>query len=107
MSPSETYLALFNEIDKHLDLVVNQTDRFMPYNQKLKFIAKGNYSISKFVRLHDHSLKYFGELRNMISHGLRESREVYAEPSAFALEQIKTYRDTITRPLKITDIFSP
>ena len=33
------YLSLFNELDKYFDTLV-ETDRFMPYNDKLKWISE-------------------------------------------------------------------
>ena len=33
------YLSLFNELDKYFDTLV-ETDRFMPYNDKLKRISE-------------------------------------------------------------------
>ncbi|MDR2189806.1 MAG: hypothetical protein LBP53_01035 [Candidatus Peribacteria bacterium] len=61
------YLSLFNEIDKHFDKVLG-TEKFLPYNDKLKQIMQGKYSISRFVKIFQNDLKYFGELRNHISH---------------------------------------
>ena len=46
-----SFLAFFNEIDKHFDKVLNE-EGFSPYNEKLKKIADGNYTISSFVRKH-------------------------------------------------------
>ena len=63
-----SYLSLFNELDKFFDTLV-ETDRFMPYNDKLKQISEWKFAISWFVRLHLSELKYFGELRNHIAHG--------------------------------------
>ena len=105
MSKAEIYMALFNEIDKYLDQLL-KTENFMPYNEKLKEIAHGRYPISKFVRLHDHTLKYFGELRNMISHGLKLNGKIYADPSDFAIQQITTYREAILRPVTAKQLFS-
>jgi uncharacterized protein YktA (UPF0223 family) len=53
-----TYLSLFNEIDKHFDKVLG-TERFLPYNDKIKQIIAGKYSISRFVRIFQNDLKYF------------------------------------------------
>jgi len=49
--PSLKFLAYFNEIDKKLDEILLQ-DKFIPYNEKLKFIAHGEYAISHFVTKH-------------------------------------------------------
>jgi hypothetical protein len=40
-----SFLAFFNEIDKHFDKILNE-EGFSPYNEKLKKISEGNYSIS-------------------------------------------------------------
>lgn len=52
------YLSLFNEIDKYFDKVLG-TEKFMPYNDKIKQIIQGHYPISWFVRMFQNELKYF------------------------------------------------
>ena len=52
------YLSLFNEIDKHFDKVLGN-ERFLPYNDKIKQIIQGKYSISWFVKIFQNDLKYF------------------------------------------------
>ena len=44
-----SFLALFNQIDKHFDKVLWE-EGFSPYNEKLKKISEGRYPISGFVR---------------------------------------------------------
>lgn len=53
-----SFLAFFNEIDKHFDKILNE-EGFSPYNEKLKKISEGNYSISGFVRKHIYQLRNF------------------------------------------------
>ena len=38
------YLSLFNELDKYFDTLL-ETDRFMPYNDKLKWISEWKFAI--------------------------------------------------------------
>lgn len=53
-----SFLAFFNEIDKHFDKILGE-EGFSPYNEKLKKIAEGNYSITGFVRKHLYQLRNF------------------------------------------------
>ena len=85
-----SFLAFFNEIDKHFDKVLNE-EGFSPYNEKLKKIADGNYTISSFVRKHLYQLRNFGELRNFITHGIKSNGETYAQK--------------ITEPAKVLEFF--
>jgi uncharacterized protein YktA (UPF0223 family) len=52
------FLSLFNEIDKHFDKII-ETERFIPYNEKIKMIIQGKCSISRFVKIYQNDLKYF------------------------------------------------
>lgn len=99
-----SFLAFFNEIDKHFDKVLNE-EGFSPYNEKLKKIADGNYTISSFVRKHLYQLRNFGELRNFITHGIKSNGETYAVPTSSAIEKIKTYAQKITEPAKVLEFF--
>ena len=65
-----SFLALFNQIDKHFDKVLWE-EGFSPYNEKLKKISEGRYPISGFVRKHIYQLRNFWELRNFITHGIK------------------------------------
>lgn len=53
-----SFLAIFNGIDKHLDKILGE-EGFSPYNEKLKKISDGNYSISNFIRKHIYTLRSF------------------------------------------------
>ena len=92
-----TYLSLFNEIDKYFDKVL-WNERFMPYNDKIKQIIQGQYPISWFVRMFQNDLKYFGELRNNISHGLKVDEYIYAIPTEKAIEKLSDFADKIVSP---------
>ena len=91
------FLSLFNEIDKHFDKVL-ETERFLPYNEKIKQLAQGQYSISWFVKIYENQLKYFWELRNHISHGLKVDEYIYAIPTPRAIEKLSEFVDKILSP---------
>ena len=57
---ANNYIAVFNELDKFFDtLVQSHTDKFMPYNEKVKVIAQDTTPISLFVKKYEQKLKYF------------------------------------------------
>ncbi len=99
-----SFLAIFNGIDKHLDKVLGE-EGFSPYNEKLKKISDGNYSITNFIRKHIYTLRSFGELRNFITHGIKMQGETFATPTPAAIEKISKYQKIITDPPKVIDIF--
>lgn len=98
------FLALFNQIDKHFDKVL-LNDWYLPYNEKIKRIVHGNYYISWFVRLHQFQLKYFGEIRNQITHWIRLDWHTYVYPSEYAITQLEKYTYGIKKPPRCLDIF--
>lgn len=98
------YLSLFNEIDKHFDKVL-KTEVFLPYNDKIKQIVQGQYSISWFVKLFQNDLKYFGELRNHISHGLKVDEYLYAIPTQRAIDKLSDFVDKIVEPPLCIEFF--
>ena len=99
-----SFLAYFNEIDKHFDKILNE-EGFSPYNEKLKKIAEGNFSITSFVRKHIYQLKNFGELRNFITHGIKSNGETFATPTLAAIEKVRIYAEKITKPAKVLELF--
>ena len=98
------YLSLFNELDKYFDTLV-ETDRFMPYNDKLKQISEWKFAISWFVRLHLSELKYFWELRNHIVHGLKVDEYLYAIPTERAINKLSEFIEKIVEPPLCVDYF--
>ncbi len=98
------YLSLFNELDKYFDTLV-ETDRFMPYNDKLKWISEWKFPISWFVRLHLSELKYFWELRNHIAHGLKVDEYLYAIPTERAIAKLSEFIEKIVEPPLCIDYF--
>lgn len=98
------FLALFNQIDKHLDKVL-WLDMYLPYNEKLKRIISGNYTISWFIKLHQFQLRYFGEIRNQITHWIKLDGHTYVYPSHYAIAQLAKYADNIKSPPRCIDIF--
>lgn len=99
-----SFLAFFNEIDKHFDKILNE-EGFSPYNEKLKKISEGNYSISGFVRKHIYQLRNFWELRNFITHGIKSNGETFAVPTLAAIDKISHYTKMITQPAKVLEFF--
>ncbi len=98
------FLALFNQIDKHLDKIL-WLDMYLPYNEKLKRVISGNYTISWFIKLHQFQLRYFGEIRNQITHWIKLDGHTYVYPAPYAITQLAEYADNIKRPPKCIDIF--
>lgn len=101
---SNNYVAVFNELDKHLDGFV-WTEKFLPYNEKIKEIAKGTTQVSLFIKKHQAKLKYFGELRNHIAHGFKLDGKHYAIPSYHALDELRKFKDAILKPITIGAVF--
>jgi len=99
------YLAVFNTVDKHFDKVLLE-ESFLPFNEKIKRVMDGDYSISWFVKIHHYQLKYFGELRNHITHGIKEHGHTYAYPSEHALAKLTKLKDAIVLPPIVGDIFT-
>lgn len=99
-----TYLSLFNEVDKHFDKLL-KTEVFLPYNDKLKQIIVWNYPISRFVKLFHNDLKYFWELRNHISHGLKMNEPLYAIPTQKAIDKLSDFVEKIVEPPLCIEFF--
>lgn len=106
--PSEdtiiSFSAFFNEIDKHFDKILDE-EGFSPFNEKLKKIAEGRYPISNFVKKHQYQLRYFGELRNFITHSVRNYGKSFAVPTPVAIEKLARYAEIIKSPAKVIDVF--
>ncbi|USN56979.1 MAG: hypothetical protein H6766_00425 [Candidatus Peribacteria bacterium] len=99
-----TFLAHFNTIDKQLDEIV-QSDKFLPYNEKINKIAHGHYGISPWVRHHSDQLKYLGEIRNLLIHHQGEDRD-YIQITQEALDDIATLSAFIATPPSVTEYMS-
>jgi hypothetical protein len=104
LSTIETFIAHFNEIDKYLEQLI-KTKKFLPYNEKLKIIAHGKWTISSFVNQYLHELEYFGELRNQFAHSLRVDGKVMSQPTSFALEHIETFKKILLCPKQCGELF--
>lgn len=98
------FLALFNQIDKHLDKILGE-EKFLPYNEKIKRILHERTYISWFVRLHQYQLKYFGEIRNQITHGIKLNGHNYIIPTDYAMDQLERYAAAIKKPPRCSEIF--
>lgn len=102
--PIILFLALFNSIDKHFDKVLGQ-DKFLPFNEKVKRIILWSYYSSWFVKLHQYQLRYFGELRNFITHGIKIENRSMVIPSEQAIKKMKQLKQWILRPPYCGDVF--
>jgi hypothetical protein len=78
----------------------------LPYNDKIKQITQGKYPISRFVKIFQNDLKYFGELRNHISHGLKVDEYMYAIPTQRAIDKLADFVDKIIEPPLCVEFFS-
>lgn len=101
---ANNYIAVFNDLDKYFDTLVD-TEKFMPYNEKVKSIGYGTSSVALFVKKHELKLKYFGELRNHIAHGFKLDGKHYAIPSYHALDELGKYKDAIMKPITVGSMF--
>lgn len=99
------FLSLFNEIDKRFDKILG-TEKFLPYNDKIKQIIQGNYPLSRFVKIFQNDLKYFWELRNHISHGLKVDEYIYAIPTQKAIDKLTDFVDKIVKPPLCVEFFT-
>lgn len=99
------FLALFNEIDKYFDRLVNQ-EKFIPYNEKIKFIKDSSHSISHYIRQNEYLLKFFGEIRNHITHGIKLKGHSFTTPSTYAINKITQCRNIILKPPTAKNFFS-
>lgn len=98
------FIVLFNEIDKYLDKLL-QTEKFLPFNEKLKEVSEAEYHISWFVKEHIVKLKYFGELRNHITHGQQMEWQYYSVPTYHAVDEIRKYKEQMLQPVSCYDLF--
>lgn len=98
------FVSLFNEIDKYLDKLL-QTEKFLPYNEKLKQVSDGEFNITPFVKKHLAKLKYFGELRNHIAHGQQLEGQYYSVPTYHAVDEIRKCKEEILKPVSCFDLF--
>lgn len=98
------FVSLFNEIDKYLDKLL-QTEKFLPYNEKLKQVIEGEFNITPFVKKHQAKLKYFGELRNHISHGQQLEGQYYSVPTYHAVDEMRKCKEEILKPVSCIDLF--
>lgn len=98
------FLALFNQIDKHFDKII-LSDWYLPYNEKIKRIVEWYYHISWFVKIHQFQLKYFGEIRNQITHGIQLDWHTYVYPTEYAIKELSKYADIIKRPPRCINVF--
>ncbi len=103
---ANNFIAVFNELDKYFDtLVQDKTDRFMPYNEKVKLIAMDTTPVSMFVKKYEIKLKFFGELRNHITHGFKIDGIHYATPSYHGVEELRKIKEAIVKPVTIWEIY--
>jgi hypothetical protein len=101
------FIAIFNELDKYFDtLVQDKTDRFMPYNEKVKLIAMDTTPVSTFVKKYEIKLKFFGELRNHLTHGFKIDGVHYATPSYHWVEELRKIKEAIVKPISIGSIYT-
>ena len=104
---ANNFIAVFNELDKYFDtLVQDKTDRFMPYNEKVKLIAMDTTPVSMFVKKYEIKLKFFGELRNHITHGFKIDWIHYATPSYHGVEELRKIKEAIVQPVTIGAIYN-
>ncbi len=102
---ANNYMAVFNELDKYFDTLVESDRWFMPFNEKVKHIALDTWTISAFVRKYETKLKYFWELRNHIAHGFKLDGKHYATPSYHGVEELRKIKEAIVQPITVASIY--
>ncbi len=102
------FIELYNRLAGHLAKITGKNDR-TPFYELLDESAPLSRTISnELVRL-----KKFGDLRNVIIHGLNYPREVIAEPTEATVYHFQKIVDRIIAPRKVSDyikdvrIFTP
>lgn len=100
------FLGLFNILDKHLDKLIGQ-DTFMPFNEKIKVIKQSSLPISTYISRHAQRLKFIGEIRNHISHGLQYDEHQYILPSHDLIQLLHTYIKHIRNPSPLSSYITP
>lgn len=103
---ANNFIAVFNELDKYFDTLVEQhTDRFMPFNEKVKLIWQEKIALWSFVKKYEQKLKYFWELRNEIAHWFKIDGMHYCTPSYHAVEELRKIKEAIMQPITVTTMF--
>ena len=103
--PIIIFLALFNSVDKYFDKILWQ-EKFLPFNEKIKRVVQWKYYVSWFVKLHQYQLRYFGELRNFITHGIKIENRSMVIPSEHAIEKMRQLKKWILRPPFCIEVFA-
>lgn len=57
------------------------------------------------MKLHQYQLRYFGEVRNQITHGIKISGHSYVNPTEYAIEQLEKYAAAIKQPPQCKEVF--
>lgn len=102
---SNIFLWYYNKIDKFLAHLIG-AKVYIPYSDKVQRIADGGYPQSKFVRLYQNKLRYFGDLRNQLVHGFSLENKHYVVASDYAVEQVKWVFKELTSPQTVSDLFT-
>ena len=98
------FLGLFNDIDKYFDTLLDNP-KFIPYNEKIKIIKESHLPVSHYIVQHEYLLKFFGEVRNHISHGIKIDGQSFTIPSEHAIKRISRCRDIIVTPPQAKEFF--
>ncbi len=57
------------------------------------------------MKKHQAKLKYFGELRNHISHGQQLEGQYYSVPTYHAVEELRKCKEEILKPVSCYELF--
>jgi hypothetical protein len=106
-SLSFEFIALFNELDKYLEGVINDCDQHMNFAHKLKIISQGVYPMSRVVKQYFYELNYLGELRNQLVHGISLDGIDYVTPTDHAIQEMSRLSDLIMNHLDHECIVTP
>ena len=86
------FVDQWNKLDKYLEHLINPPS-FINYGEKLRVTAKSDFSISPFVAKRLPKFKYFGEIRNQITHGVQIDGQDYIIPADHAVTEIAKFVD--------------
>lgn len=102
---SNNFLWYYNKIDKFLAHLIG-AKVYIPYSEKVQRVADGTYPQSKFVRLYQNKLRYFGDLRNQLVHGFSLEHKHYVVASDYAVKQVERVLQELTSPQTVSDLFT-
>ncbi len=104
LNNTDIFVKNFNDIDKKLDEIL-QLEKHLPFNEKLKFIAKWDFFLSNYINRHYSILKQLWEIRNELVHWQKIYGNSLIQPTKQAIKEIKKHKKNICNPITVWEIF--